>query len=219
MDQGFNRPYLQPPQGDPQHYPNLTQHPQGNTTNRAQESPVASRWAPQHGYRDVNWAQNEFIAKTLEIETWKHNETRSELNMFRTHCFELENLLAFERAQAASMQNTIQDLRNRYHESTMERMAAETCIQELKHAQSLAAAYTRIEGGTEQVGMENTQYFDAPGSPLSSYKSDTFSPSLSPLSDLRMKRKSPPSNSCLGVKRAKTLSIPSNIDLTNDDLE
>ena len=48
---------------------------------------------------DSNWAQNESIRKTLEIESGKHNETRSELNVFRTQCFMLEQLIALERAQ------------------------------------------------------------------------------------------------------------------------
>jgi len=217
MDQSqVNQPsYLQAlPQDNSQRYSNLAAHAQGNNTNKSQENGA------------IKWAQNEFIIKTLEIETWKHNETRSELNAFRTQCFKLEQLLASEKAQGALMQNTIQDLRNKCHESTMGRMAAENRIQELqRNAASLAAAYTRIpeEGYTERYAMEEDTHFSRAlplESPLSSYKSATFSPSPPQLDDLQTKRKSPPDSRFPTSKRVKTdLSTPWDTNFTEDGPE
>lgn len=161
----------------------------------------------------------------MEIETWKHNETRSELNAFRTQCFKLEQLLASEKAQGALLQNTIHDLQNKCHEITMGKMAAENRVQELqRNAASLAAAYNRItEEGyvTERFTVEDI-YPDAllPESPLSSYKSVTFSPSLPQPDDLQTKRKSPPDSTCLALKRAKIdLLSPLDTDLTENGHE
>ena len=145
----------------------------------------------------ITCAQYDFIATTLQCETGRHSDTLTDLNMFRTYSFKLEQLLAIEKSNNDYHKETIRDLQIRCQQNAIRATKAELKMWELQRAnESLSSAFVGVNsnldvvstclGGMKPFSRGQNQQLQTPDSrktsppsPLLPRRSDLFKRPLS----------------------------------------